>query len=657
MNPKQIWAELQIEPTNDARAIKRAYAIRLKTDRSAKEPAQFILLREAYEAALVYAERNVLREAPQTAPDNPPLDPPPSALPPVPLAEIEPESEPAPPPVKPRVQAQVDAERRAKPIPMQHDSLHPLMAALYRELQTQDNEPALLEVVRLILAHQNIQRFTSRDQTELEIIHLLVSFPPKSPMALQMMDSEFGWSQDHINLLHRCPQEGHALLRLIEGYSEKPEQQVPASGNPKLRKAALHALNAEGLNRWIELIFSLSPLRAQIDALLNGPDAASKLQEERRQWWKKNLKLFPPINIGLSVVLELLVVIVLGVQISAGQMSDNLVIGAFVMLAIPFFSWLTITLPLHFAQQQRGPFTAFWMAVAASVFIFPRIPETYAWWSPYIPAGLGILAMFMLLPPYLHQQQLEQYRRNRFAIFSGLTLIVIAAIFSFPQHVEIQSWVVPLTMIVLGYVLALTMMRLSNAAGNDVLIVFLMLISCVLIGVLAANGHGFDIHIVENSKYLFLNMIWLSEATIYCCGANDSKPAFERVTVVVAALSAAALLLSFTPLPIELRLILLFGILLAGEYLAPLNPFNLVIIIGKMERFKKYGAKHLLHFTFLVAFELMFIHVLNLTPPMSQGIYQLPFVILNAMVATRVLWFLLQHIPATFKKIRSAYLV
>ena len=46
------WAELGIEPTNDARAIRRAYAVRLKATRPEADPEGFTHLRAAFESAL-----------------------------------------------------------------------------------------------------------------------------------------------------------------------------------------------------------------------------------------------------------------------------------------------------------------------------------------------------------------------------------------------------------------------------------------------------------------------------------------------------------------------------------------------------------------------------------------------------------------------------
>ena len=52
---RSLWEILGTEPTGDERALKRAYAKRLKVTRPEDDPAAFQELREAYEYALRHA--------------------------------------------------------------------------------------------------------------------------------------------------------------------------------------------------------------------------------------------------------------------------------------------------------------------------------------------------------------------------------------------------------------------------------------------------------------------------------------------------------------------------------------------------------------------------------------------------------------------------
>ena len=51
-----IWTVLGLEPTQDVSAVKRAYALKARTCHPEEDPEGFLKLREAYQAALAYAE-------------------------------------------------------------------------------------------------------------------------------------------------------------------------------------------------------------------------------------------------------------------------------------------------------------------------------------------------------------------------------------------------------------------------------------------------------------------------------------------------------------------------------------------------------------------------------------------------------------------------
>ena len=52
-----IWKILEIEPTTDRKAIRRAYAARSKETHPEEKPEEFRMLYEAYQKALEYAKR------------------------------------------------------------------------------------------------------------------------------------------------------------------------------------------------------------------------------------------------------------------------------------------------------------------------------------------------------------------------------------------------------------------------------------------------------------------------------------------------------------------------------------------------------------------------------------------------------------------------
>ncbi|RJG18530.1 hypothetical protein D4A39_08675 [Alcanivorax profundi] len=62
------WGILELEPTSDARAIKRAYARQLKQTRPDEQPEAFQRLHEAYKQALAHAARQSSAQQPCAAP-------------------------------------------------------------------------------------------------------------------------------------------------------------------------------------------------------------------------------------------------------------------------------------------------------------------------------------------------------------------------------------------------------------------------------------------------------------------------------------------------------------------------------------------------------------------------------------------------------------
>jgi hypothetical protein len=60
-----VWNELQIKPTKDERAIRRAYADRLRALDPDRDPAAFLRLRAAYERALAMAAAAARKEQPR----------------------------------------------------------------------------------------------------------------------------------------------------------------------------------------------------------------------------------------------------------------------------------------------------------------------------------------------------------------------------------------------------------------------------------------------------------------------------------------------------------------------------------------------------------------------------------------------------------------
>ena len=67
----EIWTILGLEPTKDVSAIKRAYAEKARACHPEEDPEGFLRLRQAYQAALAYAEGGEEASAPPAGPEEP----------------------------------------------------------------------------------------------------------------------------------------------------------------------------------------------------------------------------------------------------------------------------------------------------------------------------------------------------------------------------------------------------------------------------------------------------------------------------------------------------------------------------------------------------------------------------------------------------------
>ena len=65
----ELWTVLGLEATKDVSAIKRAYAEKAKTCHPEEDPEGFMKLRQAYQAALAYAEGREEAASPPTVPE------------------------------------------------------------------------------------------------------------------------------------------------------------------------------------------------------------------------------------------------------------------------------------------------------------------------------------------------------------------------------------------------------------------------------------------------------------------------------------------------------------------------------------------------------------------------------------------------------------
>jgi len=337
MTNEAVWARLELEPTGDTRAIRRAYSQQLKAINVDADPAGFIALREALERALWLAEMqarqaNVQAAAapveegapePNADADVNPVDEPADALadaqpapPPAPVYEtlqpVPTTPTPPAPPAKPAFETLKPAESTPKPLQAPTPAPEPEQARPAPQIRIVDQEidradlarlQALLtgqediasvrdeigRLTRTILEHPAMERIDRSADMENWLANIIVNAIPRSDVMLAPAIAKFRW-RDHVGALKRNPAID-VVLRRDADLRFLGEVAVP--GNRWNR--AYHELTAPPA-KGFRLIGSA--MDAQVGQLLNAinrdyPGLRTDLNAEAVAWWSKRLAKNP----------------------------------------------------------------------------------------------------------------------------------------------------------------------------------------------------------------------------------------------------------------------------------------------------------------------------------------------------------------------------
>jgi len=195
---------LGLEPGADARAIRHAYARELKLIDQEQDPAGFQDLREAYDAALHWAERRPARSAPQAAPQaaSQPAAQPATAAAPAAPASVAPNYS------APRTQVSFNIPAHAAPA---EDNPQQLASAVFARFQqackplSQQHVQKTLQWQQLLLAcldDNRLLNLSARAAFEERIAQLLVSgWRPGHEALLPAACNVFNWDEDRRRLL------------------------------------------------------------------------------------------------------------------------------------------------------------------------------------------------------------------------------------------------------------------------------------------------------------------------------------------------------------------------------------------------------------------------------------------------------------------------
>ena len=186
-----IWNELGIEPTTDSRAIKRAYAARLKQVHPEDDPEGFQRLRKAYEDALEHANGRLRPVGPLVSPPPEETPPPKRSKPRVPFrARSVPHrrgNRTGPPPI---IATRGAGPEKTDGMPRGRDAV-----ARLQNLYAEQGEEAAIELLHELCSESASWSVDDRERFARDLAKWLGSFEPVRWPLFMAADEHFNWSK------------------------------------------------------------------------------------------------------------------------------------------------------------------------------------------------------------------------------------------------------------------------------------------------------------------------------------------------------------------------------------------------------------------------------------------------------------------------------
>lgn len=165
----EIWGSLGIAPTTDERAIKKAYAQKLKSCSPEEDAAGFARLNHAYKAALAYAKGQRI---------------PPQAPPPAPLSPPHESAAPATPP-------------RYEVVPPPSQDVWAVDARAVLDALLAKGDEGASAMLALVLRKDEYVSIDARAAFERELLNLIATVRPMPLRFLAVACEQFGWHESH----------------------------------------------------------------------------------------------------------------------------------------------------------------------------------------------------------------------------------------------------------------------------------------------------------------------------------------------------------------------------------------------------------------------------------------------------------------------------
>jgi TPR repeat protein len=310
-----LWAVIGIAPTTDTRAIRKAYTAKLKALNVEEQPAAFIELREAFEAALAHAERGAAGFEADAAPrlvlvrtsrlpTKSPTDSEPADVDAFPDPEPAqgPPPEPAPPRIaarkagaplvrpadQPKPEASPKIARRGVTRPIkperslqEQDDLFTLVRLLRGQGDIADVAPEICQITRRILASDAMQDIDQATDGEAFLADLIVETSPRSDVMAPIVINHFRWGADEVT--SRASRAVQQVLQRQEDLAYLARISSPSHGLNR----AYRVLNRPPPKRLGPITAALNPnVRTLLEEVrARRPTLRGQFNAEALAWW------------------------------------------------------------------------------------------------------------------------------------------------------------------------------------------------------------------------------------------------------------------------------------------------------------------------------------------------------------------------------------
>ncbi|HEY0925644.1 J domain-containing protein [Brevundimonas sp.] len=491
-----IWSIIGLEPTNDEREIRRAYARRLKEVHPEDDPAGFQALRDAYERAMDMARKGWAvpqtrrKSRPKAKVEAPTADAPPPASPDAPWPGDEqrrwdqanryetangwddadqdrwnvrepagdagagwddpetdrwsgsPRPERKAPDLSPEIRAELDAERARQDA---HQALCNELAALLRQAQPGPGDP--LGLLMSIFRSPAMDSLQVHDRTEHWLAAAIAHGGPAAAPLIEPTIRFFGWDNARVgvDMSHATPVlRRRETQRMIDDLS-RPLTVGHAAWTALRARQTLQRRIADRLDPFLPKQVAELLARATYDL----PDLHQHLDPEAVSRWRARLD-WPRFSAAFLLTLLIAPPILALLVGSSGMFGpfnliDLLAIWAASLATLAGAGAIWVKGVLEPARRwrdgtpwQTSPWLRFGWATASAVLlaVSPLVASVDWLWVGVLAAGLGVAGWARIVTAHLQAPRPSQYRLHEFigALPIGFYLL-LGTLFSVPLTV------------------------------------------------------------------------------------------------------------------------------------------------------------------------------------------------------------------------------